>query len=182
MQNNRIRIVLLTLILSALSLAASNDGSTLQKAPLAPHLDMIKKLEGEWVTLDDQGQPTDTVASIFKVTAGGSAVLETLNPGTPYEMLTLYYMDGEKLALTHYCVLGNQPRMVAKATEKENTLKFEFAGGCNIDESKDQHMHEAVIEFLNKDRYKASWTMFSNGVNTQTAVFDVVRKKQKTTL
>jgi len=38
-------------------------------------------LEGEWIELDDDGKPGDHVVSVWQVTAGGTAVMETLHPG-----------------------------------------------------------------------------------------------------
>jgi len=31
--------------------------------------------------------------------------------GKPVEMTTLYYLDGDQVKLTHYCMAGNQPTM-----------------------------------------------------------------------
>ena len=78
-----------------------------------PGLEQMKKLAGTWVEADKDGKPTDKVVSVIKVTAGGSAVQETLFPGQPQEMVSVYHMDGADLVMTHYCMLGNQPRMKA---------------------------------------------------------------------
>ena len=42
-----------------------------------------------------------------RVTAGGSAILETTAAGTPMEMISRYRYRGGKLFMTHYCMLGN---------------------------------------------------------------------------
>ena len=76
-------------------------------------MNQAKKLAGTWLAADQDGKPTDQVVSIIKVTAGGSAVHETLFPGQPHEMVSIYTVDGPDLVMTHYCVLGNQPRMKA---------------------------------------------------------------------
>ena len=49
---------------------------------------------------------------LVRTTGGGSAVTETLFPGTAHEMMSVYHMDGDDLVLTHYCAGGNQPRMM----------------------------------------------------------------------
>ena len=54
----------------------------------------------------------------YAVTAAGSAVVETVFPGTEHEMVTVYHADGSDLVLTHYCMEGNQPRMRAKAARR----------------------------------------------------------------
>ena len=52
------------------------------KAGKHPGLERLKKLAGEWLATDAQGRPTSQLVSVFKVTAGGSAVQETIFPGS----------------------------------------------------------------------------------------------------
>src|SRR6516165_1621351 len=80
----------------------------------AQRLEALKGLAGDWVEVGKDGKPTDRVVSSIRVTSAGSAVLETLFPGTDHEMVTLYHLDGAELILTHYCMMGNQPRMRAE--------------------------------------------------------------------
>jgi hypothetical protein len=39
----------------------------------------------------------------YRVTGAGSAVVETLFPGTPHEMVTVYHARKGVLCMTHYC-------------------------------------------------------------------------------
>jgi hypothetical protein len=100
---------------------------------------------------------------VFKVTAAGSAVHETIFPGTPHEMVTLYHLQGKDLVLTHYCAAKNQPRMKADPKAPANTLAFRFVDGANIDPKKDMHMHEGSITFLNNDTIEWTWQGWANG-------------------
>ena len=79
--------LVLTLLLTV-SLASYGDGKSAAGQPARPTnagLEKMKKLAGTWVAADKDGKPTDQVVSIIKVTAGGSAVHETLFPGQPQE-------------------------------------------------------------------------------------------------
>src|SRR6187399_3016182 len=87
-----------------------------------PGLEKMKTLVGTWVAADKDGKPTDQVVSVIKLTAGGSAVHETLFPGEAQEMVSVYTADGPDLLLTHYCMLGNQPRMKASTKSLGNKL------------------------------------------------------------
>src|SRR5215216_3565491 len=121
-----------------LALTAGTRGDEAAKpAATHPGLERIKKLAGTWVEADKDGKPTDKVVSVIKVTAGGSAVQETLFPGQPMEMVSVYHMDKNDLVMTHYCVLGNQPRMKAEPGPKPNQIRWVFAGGTNLDPAKD---------------------------------------------
>ncbi len=121
------------LLLVGLSVLASADDKHdhLPAPPKNVGLDKMKTLVGTWVTADKDGKPTDEVVSVIKLTAGGSAIHETLFPGQPHEMVSIYTVDGPDLVMTHYCMLGNQPRMKARAKSPGdkspgNTLNFEF--------------------------------------------------------
>jgi len=156
---------LLTLVLS-ISPASWADDKTAPKLPAPPTnaaLEKMKKLAGTWLLADKDGKPTDQVASIIKVTAGGSAVHETLFPGQPHEMVSVYTVDGSDLIMTHYCVLGNQPRMKADPKSPANQIVFRFAGGTNLDPNKDKHMHEATLTILDEDRLEVHGIGWENG-------------------
>jgi hypothetical protein len=141
-----------------------------------PSLEAIKKLAGDWVAADKDGKPTDQVVSKIRVTSGGQTVLETLFPGTDHEMLTVYHMDGKDLVLTHYCILGNQPRLKAERTDDPKKLSFKFVGGANIDAAKSNHMHDALITLVDDNHIKTEWTRCEEGKACETHGFDLVRK------
>ena len=144
-----------------------------------PGLERLKKLAGEWVALDEKGQPTDHVVSVFKVTAAGSAVHETIFPGTNHEMVTVYHLDGPDLVLTHYCALGNQPHLKADPKSPADKLVFQFVGGSNLDAAKDMHMHEGSFTFVDDDHLESSWAAWKDGKPMEGLKMSVklVRKK-----
>src|SRR5579862_4805673 len=146
-------------LLLSFSLASYGDGDDKAKLPAPrtnPALEKMKKLAGTWLAADKDGKPTDQVVSIIKVTAGGSAVHETLFPGQPHEMVSIYTVSGPDLIMTHYCVLGNQPCMKADPKSPTNQIIFRFAGGTNLDANKDKHMHEATLTILDDDRIEVN--------------------------
>ena len=103
----------------------------------------MKKLAEHGATADKDGKPTDQVGSIIKVTAGGSVVHETLFPGQPQEMVSVYTVNGPDLIMTHYCVLGNQPRMKADPNSSEEPDRvFRLGGRRQPRQKKDKHMQE----------------------------------------
>jgi hypothetical protein len=128
-----------------------------------PGFERLKKLAGTWVEADKDGKPTDKVVSVIKVTAGGSTVHETLFPGTHMEMVSVYHRDGADLVMTHYCMLGNQPRMKADPKAPANQLHFQFAGGTNLDPAKDMHMHEGTVTFIDDDHIEVQGVGWVDG-------------------
>jgi hypothetical protein len=92
-------------------------------------------------------------------------------------MITLYTPDGNKVALTHYCSMGNQPRMETSAVEA-GAKQFDFAymGATNLASESDAHMHHAVLQITDNDHFSETWTMLANGKEIS-ETFRFVRKK-----
>ncbi|WP_435005207.1 hypothetical protein P12x_003102 [Tundrisphaera lichenicola] len=159
------RILGLPALMLALQLTAYGDDNPgkLPTAPTNPAFETMKKLAGTWMVADADGKPTDQVASIIKVTAGGSVVHETIFPGQPMEMVSVYSVDGADLVMTHYCVLGNQPRMKADRDSSADQIHFQFDGGSNLDPAKDRHMHEATLTIIDNDNIELKGVGWENG-------------------
>ena len=170
------------LLLAALSFSAFGDEKHdhVPAGPTNAGLEKMKKLVGTWVKADKDGKPTEEVVSVIKVTAGGSAVHETIFPGQPHEMVSLYTVEGPDLVMTHYCMLGNQPRMKADAKSAAvNKLDFQFAGGGNLDPKKDKHMHAATLTIVDADHIELEGIGWENGAPAKEMCngMKLVRKK-----
>lgn len=141
-------------------------------------LDRFKALAGEWVAAEDgEMHKKGDVVARYAVTAAGTAVVETVFPGTPHEMVTVYHADGSDLVLTHYCMEGNQPRMRAR-NARGTRFDFAFDGGTNIDPKKDRHMNTASLELVGADEIKSVWTEIEAGKPVFVAKSHLVRKSR----
>ena len=160
--------------------ATAQEKKEQPKSPAAnAQFEMLKKLEGTWTGKAGHGEDVNDATVTYKVTSGGTAVMETLFAGEQHEMITMYCLDGNDLVLTHFCALGNQPHMkMAKPNSADpNVLVFECDGhGGNMKES-DAHMHKAVITIVDADHLKAAWTMTMDKKPGDTANFELTRKK-----
>lgn len=143
-------------------------------APFA--FEVLKKLAGEW-TGTSMTEDGDSMSVVWHVTAGGNSVVETQFPGTSHEMMSVYYLDEGDLVLTHYCAMGNQPRMRFEPKESTwNVYTFEFDGGSNIDRGKSMHIHEGTIEFQAANRIKAEWFLYEGSKKIGSKIFLLSRK------
>jgi hypothetical protein len=141
-------------------------------------LEPFKQLAGEWVGKEVKGfNVGKEVRASYKVTAGGSAVVETLFPGADHEMVTVIHPDGNDLILTHYCMMGNQPQMKAPGKADGNKVSFKFVRAGNLKSDKDPHMHDVTFTFTDKDTFQSEWTFFKDGKSSGTVVFEMHRKK-----
>ena len=171
---------MLTAAAVILAVAATTWADEAVKAAPAsnPGLEKLKKLAGTWVEADKDGKPTDKVVSVIKVTAAGSAVHETLFPDSPMEMVSVYHLDKGELVMTHYCALGNQPRMKAEI-KSPNQIKWVFTGGTNLDPAKDMHMHGGTLTIVDDDHIQFDGEAWENGKPSEThcGCMKLVRKK-----
>jgi hypothetical protein len=143
--------------------------------------DKLKAMAGDWTAKTEHGEHKCETKVNYRLTAGGSVVMETLFSGTPNEMITMYYLDGGKLVLTHYCMLHNQPHMTLGSASSADVLQFTCdasAAGDNLPSEKEPHMHAAVIRFLDADHVQTQWTMWTGGkADENVAKFDLKRVK-----
>ena len=178
MNGNALRNAVLTTILvsAGVALAAPDrvHDAAAKASPAA--LERFKSLAGEWVAAEDgeMFKKGDLVAR-YAVTASGSAVVETVFPGSPHEMVTVYHADGSDLVLTHYCMEGNQPRMRAR-NPRGSRIDFAFDSGTNIDPKKDRHMNSASLELVGADEIKSVWTEIEGGKPVFVAKSHLVRR------
>jgi hypothetical protein len=138
-----------------------------------PGLERFKQLAGEWTAKGPHGE----MRIVYKVTSGGSAVMETIDPGTDHEMVSVIHADGPALLLTHYCMLGNQPHMKAMPKPGDNKVAFEFVKVTNLKSDKDMYMRSATFTFVDNDTLKTEWTSFNAGKETEKMVTELKRKK-----
>jgi hypothetical protein len=166
------------LVLTAVAALAGPDPKqhTHAAKPAPAVFEKVKALAGEWIAAEDNAMAKkgDLVAR-YSVTASGTAVVETIFPGSPHEMVTVYHADGDDVVLTHFCMSGNQPRMRAKAA-KGTRLDFAFDGGTNLDPKRDRHMHEASLELVGADEIRNEWTEHEGGKAVQSYPSRLVRK------
>ena len=142
-----------------------------------PALARFAQLAGEWVGKGMHGDAEHEARVVYKVTSGGSAVVETIDPGGDHEMITVIHADGDSLLLTHYCMIGNQPQMRAKPKAEDKKVAFEFVKATNLKSDKDMHMHDVTFTFVDNDNLKTEWTNYNEGQEAGKAVFTLKRKK-----
>ena len=120
-------------------------------------LNRIKALAGRWSSTTSMfGKPNERVYTEYEVTAGGSAVLERIFPGTPQEMVSVYYDDNKgKLAMTHYCIMRNRPTLKLEKSS-EDTITMDVAKVEGLKSKKDPSMGAMTIHFKDKNHFEST--------------------------
>jgi hypothetical protein len=130
--------------------------------PGSQEFERMKTLVGTWKGKTDIGQGPIDVTMQYRLLAGGTVLEERVFAGTPNEMLTMYYDQGGKLAMTHYCVMGNRPGMLLKSSDAKS-LSFDFDPTCGINPATESHMHALTITFDTADTITTSCQAIING-------------------
>lgn len=151
-------ILAIAAILIALSLAQTPNHAT-------GNFHKLQALAGDWEGKDDAG---NAVKTKFELVAGDTAVMETLTMSGMDQMLTLYTVDGDGIALVHYCPTNNQPRMRAIPTSAAvKELVFSFQGATNLPDPSIGHEQKLVLQFVGADQIVERWTWRKNGKDTE---------------
>lgn len=148
--------------------------------------DTLKSLAGTWegkVTTDppmpELGDGTAPQITMRVTSRGHALVHEMHEAGKPDDPakydhpVTMLYLDGDRLFLTHYCDAGNRPRMVARTSPDLKTVEFDFvdvAGGTEYG-----HMHQAVFTVIDPNHHTEDWTYVMPGDKPLHAHIDLKR-------
>jgi len=89
----------------------------------------------------------------------------------------MFHLDGPDLVLTHYCAEGNQPSMrLNRSGSSDNTLKFDFAGGTNLDSAFDHHIHSSEAVFTEDGGLESIWRAYARGQQSKVMKFILHRE------
>jgi len=175
-----LRFLLTLLLLSLCTLAFAQSDA--QKS-----FDQLKTLAGTWqgsVKTDPPDPDTDNkpMQVSLRVTSRGNAIVHEMkeagSPDDPTKYdhpVTMLYLDGDRLLLTHYCDAGNRPRMAAKTSSGGKTVEFDFldvAGGTEYG-----HMHHAVFTIIDANHHTEDWTYMMPGDKPAHGHLDLQRTK-----
>ena len=174
-QFNKKQLTLLSLLLT-LAAGPLLAGEPDKSYKGSPEFERMKSLVGMWKGKTDMGQGPMELTVAYRLVSGGSAIEERIFEGSPKEMVTMYYDKKGKLALTHYCMLANQPGMLLKSSDAK-MLRFDFDAACGLDANSEMHMHSLSITFEDPDTIIQDWRLYEDGKNKESHPFTLKRVK-----
>ena len=132
----------------------------------------MKTLAGSW----DGSIMGLTTHITIRVTSSGNAILhEATGPGRPDNPITMFYVEGDRLLLTHYCDAGNRPRMVGKISADGKTVEFDFLDVSGRTER--GMMDHMVFTMIDADHHSEALTYTLPGNKRMVAQFVLTRTK-----
>src|SRR5947209_16378790 len=160
--------LLLSLVLLAFSTTAGFAQADAQKS-----FDALKSLAGTWQATYE-GKP---MQATLRVTSMGNAILHEMKGEGPDNPITMFYLDGDRLLLTHYCDAGNRPRMASKVSPDGKTVEFDLLDVANYSPAQHGHMEHAVFTFIDPDHHIEDWTFKMEGKPSMRAHLEMNRTK-----
>jgi hypothetical protein len=170
--------------LSTLSACASTSGVRQAPAPTQAAKaawEKLRTLEGEW-----EGQHPETGAwmpsSSMKVSSANSVLRELMFPGAAHEMTNMYHLDGDRVVLTHYCGMGNQPRLTARGltpTPEGDTLHFTIDSVSNLADAQGMFMGDLRLTFRPDGTLVQSWRSIDKGAISDKHTVEIVLRRRQ---
>ena len=173
--------------LSTVVFAQSDAQKPVAQSEAQKSFDKLKTLAGSWegqlTTVPHQADMDNAHPLVtLRVTSRGNALVhEMKEAGAPDDPtrydhpVTMLYLDGDRLLLTHYCDAGNRPRMAARVSPDGKTVEFDFvdvAGSTQYG-----HMHHAVFTIIDANHHIEDWTYMMPGDKLVRAHMDLQRTK-----
>ena len=162
MKSLRISFSIVWMLLAPLALAQTSA----QKAFAS-----LKTLDGMWAGKDPSGE---NVKVSYRSTSNGSALMSEIMGKE--DMITMFHLDGDRLLMTHYCGVGNQPRMRATASPDGKTITFNFLDATNLASPDAGHMHRMVLNLIDANHHTEEWTFLDHGKEKKETL-DLQRQK-----
>lgn len=175
--------ILIIIVVATTAVALSQDPpkTAVAKSDAQRSFEKLKTLAGSWegrvTTVPQQAEVEGKYALVsLRVTSMGNALLHEVRlEGRPDDPITMLYLDGDRLLLTHYCDAGNRPRMVAKVSPDLKTMEFGFLDV--VGSTRYGNMHDAVFTVIDVNHHTEVWTWMDPEGKRVHASFDLQRKK-----
>ena len=160
------------------SLCGLWSGQALAEHPsqLPMPFELVKELVGTWQVNKQVLDGQETITVEYALTSRGTAVIERMFPDTSKEMVSIYTQDGHQMVMTHYCTLGNQPRMKTSSPVTGNSITMSYIDGTGMHSLQDKHMHELTLTLIDDRHINHEWTVFEHGREQVTHTFSFTRQ------
>ena len=150
---------------------------------------LMKSLSGTWLgkVVEPDSKMSVNMEVTLRVTSRGHVVVHEMksaeatdNPVKNDHPVTMMYLDGANLLLTHYCDAGNRPRMSARVSPNGKQIDFDFidvAGPTTYG-----HMQHVRFTIVDDTHHREDWTYAAPDGKNATGHFDLERVSSVATI
>jgi hypothetical protein len=170
-----VRTQILVLCLGVMSLSRP----TFAQSDAQISFSALRSLVGRWTGPVTTDPPNPEINGSIQVTmreaSRGNVLMHEIAPGGVPEP-TMFYLEGDRLTLVHYCEAGNRPRMVARKSPDHKTVEFDFLDISGV--TKPAYLQHFVFTFIDADHHIEDWTFALPDDKLLHAHFDLKRAKE----
>jgi hypothetical protein len=162
MKSHRLMLPVVLISLATVAFAQSDAQKSFNK---------LKTLAGTWEgTFEGKSLQVS-----LRVTSMGNTLMHEMKGDGPENPITMFNVDGDRLLLTHYCDVGNRPRMVGKVSPDGKTVEFEFLDVSGSTQY--GHMQHVVFNFIDSDHHTEKWEFAMADGKLEGGLLDLKRTK-----
>lgn len=181
-----LRMILAIALLSLSTAAFAQSKAAAPQSDAQKSFAVLKSLAGTWqgpaTTQPKMGDDNNPVLVTMRVTSRGNALAHEMkdskapdDPNRYDHPLTTFYVENDRLLLTHYCDAGNRPRMVARTSPDGKKVEFDFLDVSGSTQY--GHMQHAVFTVIDENHHTEDWTYLMPGDKPMHAHLDLQRAK-----
>lgn len=126
----------LLICLAQAALAAANPASAFET---------FKGFTGRWA-IESDGK-TLPIQMTYDVGSKGSIVTEQFG-----KELSVFYRDGQRLLLTHFCNAGNQPRLALKEANQPGVFEFVMFDSTGLENAGAAHVEKITYRVIDEKK------------------------------
>lgn len=112
----------------------------------ASAFDSFKSLRGKW-SIQSNRKPIP-VEMTYDDGSKNSIVTELFG-----KELSVFYRDGDDLIMTHFCNIGNQPRLKLKANGLPGLIEFELFDITNLKSETSPHVQKIIYKIIDDKHF-----------------------------
>ena len=127
----------------------------------------FKSLNGRWA-IESNGK-TLPIEMRYEVGSKESIVTEQFG-----KELSVIYLDGENLLMTHFCNAGNQPRLRLKEGGQPGHFEFEMFDITNLKDASTPHVERIVYKIIDANRMTLE-IVWKNGQSSESEKYTLSR-------
>lgn len=121
----KLAIVIILVATSVVALPQTTPKPVSVPAEVMKAFEIMKTLAGSW-----QGTIMGiSINATIRPSSSGTAIMHEANTdrgGPPNHEITMFYMEENRLLMTHYCDAGNRARLEGKMSPDGKTIEFNF--------------------------------------------------------
>lgn len=152
-------LLALILLVHSISFASGSTDSVFES---------LKALKGKW-SIQSEGKPIP-VKMTYDDGSKDSIITEQFG-----KELSVFYHDGNDLLMTHFCNVGNQPRLKLATNSAPGLIEFETFDVTNLKDKSSPHVQKIIYKIIDAKNFNLE-IIWKKGVALDSEKYSLIRE------